>query len=177
MDPKSKPTVTLAAPVKRRKNPLNQFGRLVRSRRRELDLTLEDLSQATGLHLSTLSLVESGRRLPPELSHVLSLASGLRLPPGTPGHEEFVKLAYAERAQARQRTVKAGTLRRVVRIGEAVATPPAPDSGRPPDPALAAWHEALKQLLDLQTQSGIREIRVLTVDGREFVVRLQAPEG
>ena len=42
----------------------NQFGDMIAERRRELGLTLEEVSRRVALHVSYLSLLENGKRTP-----------------------------------------------------------------------------------------------------------------
>ena len=56
------------------------FGENLRAQREKLRLTQEDVSAASGLHVTAISRVESGVR-DPRLSTVLRLADALGVPP------------------------------------------------------------------------------------------------
>ena len=58
-----------------------EFGQEVRRRREAAGLTLEALAERAGLTPNYIGGIEMGKR-DPSLSTVLSLARGLRIPPG-----------------------------------------------------------------------------------------------
>lgn len=77
---------------------VGSFGRLLRARRRALDLGLQDLADATGINVGTLSQIENGRKRPPEIyPYVTGLAKRLGLVENTREYSQFIAQAVNER--------------------------------------------------------------------------------
>ncbi len=94
------------------------FGQAIRLRRRALDLTLDALSAKTGIHATTISLIEGGRRLPPERPDVARIAEALDLEPDFPEYARLLELAESERLERRKRAQReTGRLRKVITVG------------------------------------------------------------
>ncbi|MBI5281680.1 MAG: helix-turn-helix domain-containing protein [Candidatus Solibacter usitatus] len=163
-----------------------KFGKMVRAYRKYLHLTLEAVSQATGLNSSTLSLIECGKRIPPELADVHELARVLEIASNQSTFERFVTLAIEERNKSKRRGQrKPGIARKVVHRGQAAARaelgtlqpagpvpmeqPANPVAGPPGRDAILAT--MLRSVLDLELAEKIDHIRVLTKAGQEYVIR------
>jgi transcriptional regulator with XRE-family HTH domain len=58
------------------------LGRRVRDRRHELDLTIEQLAERTGLHWTYIGSLERGERKNPTLLTILRVARALKVDPG-----------------------------------------------------------------------------------------------
>lgn len=79
-------------------DPGPAFGELLRSRRRALNIGLQELSEACGVNLSSLSQIENGHKRPPEIyPFVVSLAQRLRLEQNSPDYSQFLTRAVRER--------------------------------------------------------------------------------
>jgi transcriptional regulator with XRE-family HTH domain len=76
------------------------FGTLLRHIRKSRGLTLAQLSNASGIDPATISKMELGDRLPPELHIVVRIATALEIPEGSEGFKALVTLALDERASA-----------------------------------------------------------------------------
>ena len=77
---------------------IGAFGRLLRARRRALDLGLQDLADATGINVGTLSQIENGRKRPPEIyPYVTGLAKRLGMVENTREYSQFIAHAVNER--------------------------------------------------------------------------------
>ena len=55
-----------------------RFGRAIRRRRRELDLSQEELAEKSGLHRNYISGIENGERNP-SLKNIAKLVAGLEI--------------------------------------------------------------------------------------------------
>jgi transcriptional regulator with XRE-family HTH domain len=80
--------------VKRRKRP-QTFGGLIRSLRKAKNLGLVELAKASGFDPGLLSRIETGKRLPPDIPGLLSLAKALGIPEES--HQFGVLLVAADR--------------------------------------------------------------------------------
>jgi transcriptional regulator with XRE-family HTH domain len=111
------------------------FGKTVRAFRKSRGLTLEAVAEETGLHPSTLSLIECGKRIPPELADVHELGRILQI--GGRQYERFVALAIEERSATKRprRRRKPGI---AVRVRRQVPAPVLPESLDPAAPDEAA---------------------------------------
>ncbi|MBL0158263.1 MAG: helix-turn-helix transcriptional regulator [Bryobacterales bacterium] len=167
-----------------------KFGKMVRAYRKELGLTLETVSEATGLHPTTLSLIECGKRDPPELTDVYALARVLEIASSASTYERFVTLATAERDQSKRRGKRKtlpsrnGAPRRLATVlppprrrpGRVPADQPAnPLAG--PETRDVVLARLLRDLLDLDLAEKIDYVRVSTKAGQEYVIRTDPPEG
>jgi transcriptional regulator with XRE-family HTH domain len=80
------------------------FGTLLRHIRKSRALTLAQVSAATGIDQATISKMERGDRLPPELHALLKVASALEIPEGSEAFNALATLALEERAEADEAT-------------------------------------------------------------------------
>jgi transcriptional regulator with XRE-family HTH domain len=76
------------------------FGKLLRHIRKSRGMTLAQVSEATRIDQATISKMELGDRLAPELHTVVRIASALEIPEGSEGFNALVTLALDERAVA-----------------------------------------------------------------------------
>jgi transcriptional regulator with XRE-family HTH domain len=76
------------------------FGKLLRHIRKSRGMTLAQVSEATRIDQATISKMELGDRLPPELHTVVRIASALEIPEGSEGFNALATLALDERAVA-----------------------------------------------------------------------------
>jgi transcriptional regulator with XRE-family HTH domain len=74
---------------------MNSFGQVVRARRRQLGLTLEQLAKKVGTHKGYVSGTENGKVRPPAAKLTLKLAKALDL-----NALDLVELGWAEKAPA-----------------------------------------------------------------------------
>ena len=167
-----------------------KFGKMARAYRKYLKLTLETVSEATGVHPTTLSLIECGKRSPPELSDVYALARVLEIAGDSTTLERFVSLAIEERNKSKRRIKrKPGLARRVVHRQATSFAPPVtlePGGPAPAEPAADPFAgpegrdvilaKLLRTVLDLELAEKIDHIRVFTKAGQEYVIRTDPPE-
>ena len=170
---------------------LGEFGKMVRAYRKDLRLTLEALSEATGLNLTTLSLMEGGKRPPPELTDVFGLARVLQIAGDTSTYERFVALAIEERSKFKRRGKRKPYIPRKVAHRRPFSGPTPPvilalDGPVPteqtanatvgPEGRDAILAKLLRTLLNLDLAEKIDYIRVSTKAGQEYVIRTDPPE-
>jgi len=67
--------------IEQRREALNKIGERIRKRRRELDMTREDLAAVTGISAQTIFSIEAGRTKDPRVSTILILSYGLQVSP------------------------------------------------------------------------------------------------
>lgn len=162
---------------RRLKRRSSNFGREVRTRRRALELTLEELSDRASIHPSTLSLIESGSRLPPEPPAVARLAVALGLDPEGPAYQRFAELAQEERAKRRKRRLlppasphPAGL---IAEQGEDGAMPPCRILIRPFPGESSTLARMLKCLLEVECDEGISLLHVTSRRGRTYELEME----
>lgn len=61
--------------------PAQRFGKNVRKRREELDMTQEDLAHAASMHPTAISHIELGKR-DARFNNIVRLAAALEIRPG-----------------------------------------------------------------------------------------------
>lgn len=169
--------------VKRRiRQSRSPFGQAVRARRRMLELTLDALSAKTGIHSTTISLIESGRRLPPERPDVAQIAAALALEPDSPEYTRLLELAESERSERRKRAHREpGMLRKVITVGPDRKSLPPPVVSPPgreiqPEAHSGTLARALKNLLDLELQEGIARLQITTRTGQKYSISMMESE-
>ncbi|RCG28648.1 XRE family transcriptional regulator [Sphaerisporangium album] len=153
---------------------LDAVGPRLRALRRERDVTLAQLSQATGISLSTLSRLESGQRKPTlELLLPLAKAHGVRL-------DELVGAPATgdPRVHLRPFTRHGRTFIPLARhLGGLhaykVIIPPSPDPGAPLDPRVHEGYEWLYVLSGrLRMVLGEHDVVLTTGEAAEFDTHL-----
>jgi transcriptional regulator with XRE-family HTH domain len=155
-------------------------------------MTLDAVAAATGLHATTISSIEVGRRLPPEPDDIRRLAEALQYQAGTAELAEFLRLAEEERSVRRLRRRKSGAPRRAVQVkppsnGAALAeffsvTPARPmkppESFEDLEAGRAHLAIALKRLLSIDLSEGIETVLITTRTGNQHEIKVMpAKEG
>ena len=159
------------------------FGEAVRLRRRMLELTLDALSARTGIHATTISLIEGGRRLPPERPDVARIAEALDLEPDSSEFKQLIELAESERIKRRKRAQREpGRLRKVIKVGpdRKIVPPPVVAPLEPGIQVLAppgTLARTLKHLLELELQEGIARLLITTRTGQKYLISMVESEG
>ncbi|MBE0660636.1 MAG: helix-turn-helix domain-containing protein [Bryobacteraceae bacterium] len=147
-----------------------------------LELTLDALSARTGIHATTISLIESGRRLPPERPDVVRIAAALDLEPDSPEYARLIELAESERSERRKRAHREpGVLRKVITVGpnrKIVPPPVVSPPGREIQPRAHSetLARALINLLDLELQEGIASLQITTRTGQKYSISMMESE-
>jgi transcriptional regulator with XRE-family HTH domain len=103
------------------------FGKLLRHIRKSRGMTLAQVSEATGIDPATISKMELGDRLPPELHALVKIASALEIPEVSDGFNALATLALDERAgadEATEATQKISTALNLMRPTDAAAVVP-----------------------------------------------------
>lgn len=83
---------------RKRQRPIGDFGRLLRSHRERLGISMNQLARQIPMDQGLLSKVENGKRPPPQLvPHVQRIAAALGLKDDSAEFKELFEIAYRER--------------------------------------------------------------------------------
>jgi transcriptional regulator with XRE-family HTH domain len=77
-----------------------KFGSLLRHIRKQRGMTLAQVSDASGIDQATISKIELGDRLPPEVHTLVRISTALEIPEGSEGFKDLLALALDERGEA-----------------------------------------------------------------------------
>jgi transcriptional regulator with XRE-family HTH domain len=80
------------------------FGNLLRHIRKQRGMTLAQVSEASGIDQATISKIELGDRLPPEVHTLVRISTALEIPEGSEGFKDLLTLALDERGEASSET-------------------------------------------------------------------------
>jgi transcriptional regulator with XRE-family HTH domain len=82
------------------------FGSLLRHIRKQRGMTLAQVSDASGIDQATISKIELGDRLPPEVHTLVRISTALEIPEGSEGFKDLLALALDERGEASETSGK-----------------------------------------------------------------------
>jgi transcriptional regulator with XRE-family HTH domain len=82
------------------------FGTLLRHIRKQRGMTLAQVSDASGIDQATISKMELGDRLPPELHTLVKISTALEIPEGSQAFKDLWFFAQEERASYHEDDVK-----------------------------------------------------------------------
>jgi transcriptional regulator with XRE-family HTH domain len=147
-----------------------RFGPKLRELRRQAEITLESFAQQTGINIATLSLIEQGKKRPPELyPYVDNIARLCGLAEGSAEHQSFLELAQKERF-ARRRVFVSPMPRRLKKASVCPA-----DSSSKLD-QVAEILRALATALDRAGNRRVLRVMLRLEDGKKVVVAIAKQE-
>jgi transcriptional regulator with XRE-family HTH domain len=91
------------------------FGKLLRHIRKQRGMTLAQVSDASGIDQATISKMELGDRLPPELHTLVKISTALEIPEGSEGFKTLLTLALDERAEEQAGDEASGAILNLMR--------------------------------------------------------------
>lgn len=136
-----------------------KFGELLKTLREQRDISLTELSRRCGIDLGNLSRIQTGERKPPELPHLLKIATALELAQDSPEWRELFKAAARNRFE--NLTVEGITYLGYENTLHGVPAKPQPRR-------TMSLTEAVLQIGKVSATRGLRRITVEADDGSEY---------